>query len=1021
MKILLLHLSDIHLKSRSNPIMDRARSISAATFSRIHSASAIFIVISGDVAFSGARNEYEAASAFLNELRTALTDEIDAPIHFILAPGNHDCDFSGDQSVRQALIDSVIQSKGSGLSSAIVGECIKVQQNFTEFRNTWGPDEKTVDEALWISYPFDIDGYKVSFDCLNVAWMSQLHEKQGQLIFPIEQFEHLKSQTVHLRIAVLHHPLNWYGQTTYRPFRKFIRSLAQIVITGHEHEQNIGENLDAESDHSAYIEGGVLQAEDVYTPPSFNIVELDLSEDNYSCELHTWNGSRFEPQEEAAWQNYRPLPHKRSNELSLTNEFSKKLDDPGGAFSHPGKQNPSLSDVYIFPDLRHNEEIAPKVKDTVNSGILRDFNLLSVGILIKGEEKTGKTSLIYQLFKYFYDNGYAPLLLRGTDLKPNDKELKKAITRAVEQQYGKESLTQFEQVSTVKKIVFVDDFDAHKLTNTQRSEILKYLRTEFGGLLITVSNLFEIDEVISKGSISSLVGYREYEMLEFGHKLRFELIRKWASLGTGSGRDNADVIAQLDRTEKALTALVGRNLVPRVPIYLLTLLQSLELGQSSELQNSAYGDCYRFLITGALGRSGVKPIELQEYFQFCSYLSWEFCKQKSQELDEAKLITFNDWFSKTYHRRDFRQRFDRLIDSKIIEQQGEYYSFCYPYIYYFFLGKYLSENLQDKVEIREMVEQYCNHLYVRDYANTILFLAHHSRSSFIYESIAGVLKGLFADKAELNFKSDTNALSYLVTSAPTLVFHEGDVIEHRRDAAAIRDEMTEPDKESEAEEINKVEENGLSLFSKLTLLFKTIEILGQILKNQYATISNPEKKELLDEIFKGPLRALRDFFDFMAGNGEGLISEIDRFIADHAATLTEEKRKQLARDAVFLLIGEISFGAIYKTSASVGSEHLRETIAAVVESSNTDAYRLIELAVKLESQGNIPYPLIKDLTKRTEGNAFSRHILKRMVLNYLYMFNTKITDKQKLCSELDIPIENQRLIDLKTKNSKRQK
>lgn len=1020
MKILVLHLSDIHFKSQSDPIMDRVKAIAATATPRIHSASAIFIVISGDISFSGLRIEYEAASAFLEKLKAKLTEEMEVPVNFILTPGNHDCDFSGDQSVRNALIGNVLQGGSGNPSSAIVSECVKVQQHFSEFRNAWGPDKKSLDEPLWVSYPFDIDGYRVVFDCLNVAWMSQLDEKQGQLIFPIEPFERLQAEQSHLRIAVLHHPLNWYGQKSYKPFRKFIRSLAQIVITGHEHEQNAGENLDAESEHSAYIEGGVLQAEDGHKPPSFNIVELDLSEDHYLCEFHIWNGSIFEPQEAAAWQDYRPLPHKKSNELSLTKEFSKNLDDPGGAFIHPGKQDLNLSDIYVYPDLRHNEEEASKLKDTVSSGIFRAPSLLTSGILIKGDEKSGKTSLIYQLYKHFYDNGYAPLFLCGAILKPNSKELVQAVEHAIVQQYGKAHLVQFKQTATVKKILFVDDFDALKLRNSQRSEILKFLRSEFGGLLLTVSNLFEIDEMVSKGSITSLVGFREYEILEFGFKLRFELIRKWTSLGNGSDRDNSDVVAALDQTEKTLTALVGRNLVPRVPIYLLTLLQSLELGQSSELQNSAYGDCYRFLITGALARAGVKPIELREYIEFCSHLSWEFCREKVGELAEDKLSIFNDWFSKEYHRRDFRQRFDLLIECKIIKQQGEYYSFRYPYNYYYFIGKYLSDHLEKKTEIREIVEQYCKHLYVRDYANTILFLAHHSRAPFIHEQIVNVLKGLFSDKAELNFKTDTNALTALITSAPKLIFNDGDVVDNRRKVAVLRDGIAVTEREDEAELV-KVEEGGLSLVSKLALLFKTIEILGQILKNQYATISNPEKEKMLDQIFKGPLRALKDFFDFMAGNGEGLVSEIERFIADHDSILTDEKRKQLARDAVFWLVGAVSFGCIHKTAASVGSEYLKVSISAVVASNNTDAYRLIELAVKLEAQGNIPYPLIKDLSMRTEGNAFSRHILKMMVLNYLYMFNTNIIDKQKLCAELGIPMARQRIIDLKTKNSKRQK
>lgn len=1017
MKILLLHLSDIHFKTLADTAMSQVRAIAATAISRIHSAESVFVVVSGDIAYSGNREQYEIASAFFEELRSALADETDNPIHFILVPGNHDCDFSEDQSVRQALISTVLQKDGSNITPAIIDECVKVQGCFFEFRNTWGPSEKSLDEPLWVTYPFDIGGYKVVFDCLNVSWMSQLHEEQGKHIFPVERYEHLKSEPAHIRIVIMHHPLNWYNQATYRPFRKLVRTLAQIVITGHEHEQNVGENLDAETEQSTYVEGGVLQAHDPRTPPSFNLIELDLDEQKYACELHTWNGTLFAPQEVAAWQDYRLLPKKRRNELVLSDDFNKQLEDPGGAFSHPGKKNITLSDIYVFPDLLRCGGHDPKIKETVNAGSLRDHELLTKGVLLKGDEKSGKTSLIYQLFRHFHDSGCAPLLLSGSNLKPTERDLKKAIEQAAAHQYGHDAVTRFKQTPSAQKIVFVDDFDIQKLTNSQRAEILRMLQAEFGGVLLTVSDLFEMDEVINEGSIRALRGFREFALLEFGHKLRFELIRKWSSLGDGSGRDSNDIFNLLDQAEKSINAIVGKNLVPRVPIYLLTLLQSLELGQSADLQNSAYGDCYRFLITGAFARAGVKPVEVGEYHQFCILLSWEYCRLEVKELEEETLLTFNEWFSTQYYRRDFQKRIDLLVECKILERRGEYFSFRYPYIYYYFLGKYLSDNLQE-VTVRERIERYCKHLYIRDYANSVLFLAHHSRDPFVYEKIVEVLHGLFPDKKAIEFGGDTQMLSALVESAPKLVFNGGDAIENRREAREKQDEMAAS--EGEALDVD-AEEETLSLISKLTLLFKTVEILGQILKNQYATIPNVEKKRLLDEAFSGPLRALRDFFDFIGTDHEILVGEIEKFIAENDSKITDEKRKKLARDAVCSLIATISFGTIYKTALSVGSEHLRETISKVAETNGTDAYHLIELAVKLESRAGIPYKLIGDLKDRTKSDACAYQILQRIVLNYLYMFKTKETEKQQLCSELGISMQAQRTIDLRTKNTKRLK
>lgn len=1017
MKILLVHLSDIHLKDRTDHVLSQVDAIAATATPRIHGAEAVFVVISGDIAFSGAREQYEIASGFLENLKTALAKEGDCPIYFILAPGNHDCDFSGEQSVRQALISTVLQKDGDNLSLAIMEECIKVQNNFMDFRDVWEPTDKLHADPLWVTYSFDIGGSKVLFDCLNVAWMSQLREEPGKLIFPIKRYEHLRSEPAHIRMLVMHHPLNWYGQASYRPFRTLVRSLGQIVITGHEHEQNIGENFDADSDKSAYVEGGVLQSHHHSEPPSFNLIEIDLAEQKYVCEMYSWTDGLFTRQEVAAWQDYRPLPAKRRSELVISEEFSELVDDPGGAFSHPGKQKITLSDIYIYPDLRCCRGHDPKLKDTVSSGVLRDYALLSQGVLLKGDERSGKTSLLYQLYRHFYDSGNVPLFLRGFELKPTQRDLRKAIGHAAETQYGKVGLARFEQTSATKKLVFVDDFDAPKLTNQQRAEIIKSLSSEFGAIVLAVSDLFEMDEVINEGSIRPLVGFREYELLEFGHKLRFDLIRKWTNLGDGSGRDSVDVFNAVDETEKSLNAILGRNLIPRVPIYLLTLLQTLELGLSTELHNSGHADCYRLLITGGLGRAGVKSIEMAEYLQFCTFLAWEYCRLDIKELDEAQLAAFNDWFSAQYHRRDLQRRIEVLIESKLLERRGEYYSFRYPYGYYFFLGKYLAENLQ-VVSIRKRIEHYCQHLYVRDYANTVLFLAHHTHDPFVYEGIAKVLHGLFSEKKAIEFWGDTQALSALVESAPELVFHGGDANENRREARELKDEMEGDGANSF--EVEK-EEESLSLVSKLTLLFKTVEILGQILKNQYATITNPEKERLLDETFSGPLRALRDFFDFIADDQDLLINEIERFIAENDSEVQEEKRKKLARDAVFQLITMISFGSIHKTALSVGSEHLRDSISKVAASNGTVGYRLIELSVKLECQSGIPYNLIGELKDQTKANVFGYQILQQLVLNYLYMFKTAEADKQKLCSELGISIRAQHAIELKTKDTKRLK
>lgn len=57
---------------------------------------------------------------------------------------------------------------------------------------------------------------------------------------------------------------------------------------------------------------------------------------------------------------------------------------------------------------------------------------------------------------------------------------------------------------------------------------------------------------------------------------RYELVRRWVAIGDTTDEGSQEWMATIDKAEKDLTTAVGRQLVPAVPIFLLTLLQSAE-------------------------------------------------------------------------------------------------------------------------------------------------------------------------------------------------------------------------------------------------------------------------------------------------------------------------------------------------------------------------------------------------------------------------------------------------------------
>src|SRR5262249_13201558 len=148
---------------------------------------------------------------------------------------------------------------------------------------------------------------------------------------------------------------NWFGQSVYRPFRSFVRQLADILVTGHEHQGNVGINDDAESEKNTYIEGCVLQPDNKkLTNSSFNVISIDLESSQFSATKFTWNGKRYERSTEGSWSDYRQLPTKSKSRFSIDQAFAETLDDPGAFLVRSG-QNISLSDVFVYPDLKRLE------------------------------------------------------------------------------------------------------------------------------------------------------------------------------------------------------------------------------------------------------------------------------------------------------------------------------------------------------------------------------------------------------------------------------------------------------------------------------------------------------------------------------------------------------------------------------------------------------------------------------------------------------------------------------------------
>lgn len=1019
MTAVFLHLSDIHIKNKDDFVLGRAASVAQAVFSYLPSATHLFVIVSGDIAFSGGCEQYSLALDFFINIQHLIKEESSVPIDFIIVPGNHDCNFKLSSEMREIVIEDLEKRDfvGRKIDDSLIETCTSVQKDFFSFRELIDGQEESKDSRLWKTRRFLVENKVVEFDCLNIAWVSKLSEDPGKLLFPIHLYSNKTNEGVDLRCVVMHHPLNWFSQSVYRQFRIAVRGLANILITGHEHQGNVGVIAEAESGSSAFIEGCVLQGNSSMDESSFNIVVIDFDASQFLTIMYQWEKNKYIAKDGGAWSAYHDLPVKKSNPFSINIEFQQYLDDPGAYFTHPGKNNVVLSDIFIYPDLMKINNNSGGQREIINSYGLLDPAVTADGVLIEGEEKSGCTSLLIQLYIEYHNRGYVPIFIKGDDVNGySDRDINQLIRKKIEKQYSQDQIVNFEQLPKGRKILLFDDFDRVSSKSTDlRAKLLRYLRKCFGHIVVSVGEFFEIKEIVNGDNMIALRTMKRYKLQPFGYVLRSKLISKWHSMGLDVRYGDGRIIEECDQSEKLIDSVMQKGIIPSVPFYLITLLQGIDAGRSGDFKNSGLGYYYQYILTEAFQYAGVRTEKLTEYFHYASCLAWAFHQKGQRELSIYDIRLFNEKFSNNWHTVDLCKRLKELVDAKIICKSGDDYYFRYPYIYYFLKGKYISGNLHE-IEIQDYVRRCCQHLYVRDHANTVLFLAHHTNDDFVLESIVVALRGVFENREPITFDEEISVVNGLIENVPKLVYSGGNPDVHRERRNILADQIDDG-----TDGLIDVEENGekLSLVAKIVMLHKTTEILGQVLKNQYATIKRVRKGELIKELFDGPLRAIQDFYEFFESNPDALVAEIDGVIRRKGKMVNEDERKGLAKKIAATLIQLITYSFIMRAAQNANSESLYEDVSVVVNKVGSPAFKLIELGIVLDSAKPIPRSKIKSLQQTLSGNIVAERIVNLMVLNRLYMFKTSEQDMQWINGVLDLNMKAQHSITYQERRTKK--
>ena len=456
----LLHVSDLHFSERD--AVDR-RAVLASFLDDVVEQNAQVrieaVVVSGDIAFAGRAAEYRLAHLhFLDPLldRLSLGRE-----RIVLAPGNHDIDRSQiDEYTEKGLQDHLDSREAltrlfdEGRLPRYVDRLKDYNEFHTQFYSAAPPAEAAY---LAACHKIETTAGLIGFAALNTAWRatgSSNDADRGRLLLGDRQLRGSLEQldNCRLRVAVMHHPLDWLAAFDADDIRVDLERGFDIVLLGHLHEPEPMQLLSARG-RCIYGQAGCVY-ESIDYPNSYSLIDIDPDANQatflvrryfrarreFDCAVDMAPGGRVDFELPASLPTATPgavvaqVPHNAvlGVLVEIAHETSVLAD-------HVAQLSPrSVGELLVPPvylPVPHEQAVAAlepgsprRVKRVDILQSLQDHQC----IVVAGDPETGLTSsLLWTLESHYVSDDRLPVYIRFSDIGPGKDPVGRAVTAAL--------------------------------------------------------------------------------------------------------------------------------------------------------------------------------------------------------------------------------------------------------------------------------------------------------------------------------------------------------------------------------------------------------------------------------------------------------------------------------------------------------------------------------------------------------------------------------------------------------------
>lgn len=259
-----LHISDFHIGEAETA---QRQTVLSAMLKDISQRSAKgwhvdFVVVSGDLAFSGKGSEYEIVAMFFDDLVAAADISSDK---VFCVPGNHDVRRDRSKMCFKGALAEVQSENDVYKFLADDDEredLLRRQEDYRAFERSYLKDQKRehTDDDLGYVSKLEVDDLRIAIIGLNSSWLAEGGvSDEGKLLIGESQvrsaIDIAKGYEPHVILGLQHHPFDWLQRFDRRPVQRSLEEVCDFMHCGHLHESDVTEVVE-KSGHCITITAG---------------------------------------------------------------------------------------------------------------------------------------------------------------------------------------------------------------------------------------------------------------------------------------------------------------------------------------------------------------------------------------------------------------------------------------------------------------------------------------------------------------------------------------------------------------------------------------------------------------------------------------------------------------------------------------------------------------------------------------------------------------------------------------------